>query len=124
MKNAFALAPLLTLGLWTVAAAPSNAEQPMASSAQCVTSVVTENEKFLVQDTVCAPGASSAMAKRPMRVLHIVKGARLTRTYEDGTKEKLTFKKGQTIILNIDKAYSYKNEGKKDFHVLVISTKN
>jgi len=109
--------------LSTTVVAAAHAEPAQSTGAKCVVKVVTENEKYLVQDTQCAPGASSPMTKRPMRVVYTIKGATLKRTYDDGSTETVVLADGQTVILNINRAYSFKNESDVAYHALSVTTK-
>jgi len=105
-----------------VVGAASAAPAPSAV-ASCVTKVVAENDKYLVQDTQCAPGASSSMSKRPMRVIYTIAGSAMKRTYADGSSETFVFKDGNAEIVNIDRAYSYTNIGTSTFHALAVTAK-
>lgn len=101
----------------------AGAEPAPAAAAKCVTKVVAENDKYLVQDTQCAPGASSTLMKRPMRVIYTIAGSAMKRTYADGSSETFVFKDGNAEIVNVDRAYSYTNIGTSAFHVLPVTAK-
>jgi len=92
-------------------------------AADCTVKILDQNDKVMVQETICAPGAGSPMLKRPMRVVHYIKGTTYKRTYEDGSTETVTFKDGETTILDIAKPYSYVNVGKTEAHMVSVAIK-
>jgi hypothetical protein len=58
-----------------------------------------------------------------MRVVHAIKGGTLERTFEDGKKEKVNWKAGETKILTEERPYAVKNVGKTVVHLLVVYVK-
>ncbi len=123
MKGIDYTGPLVAVCLSMLAVGSAGVAVAQASEANCVTKVVAENDKYLVQDTQCAPGASSTLMKRPMRVIYTIAGSAMKRTYADGSSETFVFKDGTTEIVNIDRAYSYTNIGTSTFHVLAVTAK-
>jgi hypothetical protein len=92
-------------------------------AADCVIKDIAQNDKVLVQDVTCAPGAMSPMAKRPLRVVTALTPAEFKRTYDDGTTEMTSFKDHETKILDVAKAYSFVNAGKAESHLISVTIK-
>jgi hypothetical protein len=93
------------------------------SSAEGTIKEIEQNEKVRVYEVTYKPGEGSPSAKRPMRVIHVIQGGSLERTYEDGKKEVLEWKAGATRILTEERAYSVKNVGKGVVHLLIVAMK-
>jgi quercetin dioxygenase-like cupin family protein len=70
---------------------------------------IAESSGFEVYTTNFPPGAYSPMAKRPIRVIYVLSGGTLERTYADGRKVDITYKTGETNIINDDVPYELKN---------------
>jgi len=94
-----------------------------AIASECAVSELAPNNKFMVQDLVCVPGDTAPMTTRPARVLHIIKGGDVKRTFEDGSTQFISYKDGETAIIDISKPYSFEIIGKSQIHAIQISTK-
>jgi hypothetical protein len=94
-----------------------------ACASECAVRELAPNNKFMVQDLVCVPGDTAPMTTRPMRVLHIIKGGVVRRTFEDGSTQVINYKDGDTDVLDIKQAYSFEIIGKSEIHAIQISTK-
>lgn len=81
---------------------------------------VAEGSGFLVTQVTYKPGEGAPMTKRPTRVVYALTAGTLTRTYEDGTKADITFKKGETKIIQEDKPYSFVNLGKSPLTLYIV----
>jgi hypothetical protein len=98
----------------------------VASSAvagNCATKEIEQTEKFRTLDHVCQPGDSAPMAKRGLRVFYVVEGSALERTYEDGSKEVIDYKTGDSRILSDEKAFSYQNVGTTPIRFFIVYPK-
>ena len=84
---------------------------------------IQQNDRVRVAEVTFKPGNVSPSAKRPMRVVHTLKGGSLERTFEDGTKEAVQWKTGETKILTEERPYAIKNVGKGDVRLLVVYLK-
>ena len=84
---------------------------------------IQQNDRVRVAEVTYKPGQVSPSAKRPMRVVHALKGGSLERTFEDGTKEAAQWKTGETKILTEERPYAVKNVGKGDVRLLVVYLK-
>lgn len=89
----------------------------------CKTKDLTSNDKVLVQQVTCAPGEGSPLMKRPLRVVTALKGTTFKRVYEDGATEEVTFKDGETKLLDVPKGYSFVNIGKSTFDAVATTIK-
>jgi len=106
-----------------ISALPAAGEEKTAGIKECVNKEVGQNEKVLVQDVTCAPGEGSPMMSRPMRIVHVIAAGKIKRTYADGTTEEPALKAGDTYILDIQKPYSFVNEGKTTFRAVAVTVK-
>jgi hypothetical protein len=96
---------------------------PKAPAGEVTLKEIEQNDKLRVYEATYKPGDVSPSAKRPMRVVHAIKGGTLERTYADGKKETVQWKTGETRILTEEKPYAVKNIGKGVVHLLVVATK-
>jgi len=76
-----------------------------------------------VVEVTFKPGDVSPSAKRPMRVVHTYAGGTFERTYDDGTKETVQFKTGETRIISEERPYAIKNIGKSVIRLLAVEVK-
>src|ERR1700737_1989876 len=67
---------------------------------------IEQNDKLRVYEAIYKPGDVSPSTKRPMRVIHALKGGTLERTYDDGKKETVLWKTGDTRILSEERPYA------------------
>jgi hypothetical protein len=95
----------------------------LAVAGSCATKEIEQTEKFRTLDHVCQPGDSAPMAKRGLRVFYVVEGSALERTYEDGSKEVINYKAGDSRILADDKAFSYQNVGTTPIRFFIVYPK-
>jgi hypothetical protein len=84
---------------------------------------IEQNDKLRVYEATFKPGDVLKSAKRPMQVIHVIKGGTLERTYTDGTKETVQWKTGDTRIISEERPFGVKNIGKGVVHLLVIASK-
>ena len=111
-------------------ATPAMAQEKMAAkkmekakAGEVVLKEIAQNDKVRVYEATFKPGDISPNTKRPMRVVHVLKGGTLERTYEDGKREPVVLKAGETTINNVEKAYALKNIGKTTIHLVVVALK-
>jgi len=84
---------------------------------------IEQNDRVRVYEVIYKAGETLPSAKRPMRVVHAIQGGTLERTFEDGKKEAVTFKTGETKIINEEKPYALKYPGKGVIHLLIVAVK-
>ena len=85
--------------------------------------VIAENDKVQVTDVVDKPGDVSPSTVRQGWVVHWITGGKLERTYADGKKEVLNRKGGETTLITEKRAYSVKNIGTTNVHLIEIKVK-
>ena len=129
--SALAVGVFLSLGLIAVpATAQDKAKATPAAPAKAEKGAVKitpllENDKVKVYETLYRPGdENKAVATTASRILRVLKGGTITRTYADGKVEKVEFKTGEVKFLEPFKtAYVSKNEGKSDVQFYVVQLK-
>lgn len=89
----------------------------------CKTKVIDDNEKMKTLEHVCQPGDGAPMAKRGWRAFYLIEGGILERTYEDGSKETIEYKTGESRSLADDKAFSYRNAGNSTMRFFIVYPK-
>jgi hypothetical protein len=112
-----------------VVATPAMAQDKMAKkmekakAGEVVLKEIEQNDKLRVYEATFKPGDTGANAKRPMRAVYAIKGGTLERTYEDGKKENIVWKTGESRIISEPRPYALKNVGKTVIHLLVVVSK-
>jgi hypothetical protein len=122
MKRYFAAAVLsgATLALSGLAVA----QDKKADKGGGVMKVLSENDKVRAYETTLKPGAENkAVPSSATRVLRVLTGGTLERTYADGKKEKIEYKAGDVRILNPSPAYTAKNVGKTEVKLYIVQVK-
>ena len=94
-----------------------------AAAGEVTLKEIEQNDKLRVYEATFKPGDVSPSAKRPLRVVHALKGGTLERTYTDGKKEPVQWKTGDTRLISEEKPYAVKNIGKGVVHLLVVVPK-
>jgi len=85
--------------------------------------VLLENERVRVSDIRIKPGdKTKEMKERPDRVLYVIKGGELKRTYADGKTENVKLKAGEAVFIKKDKSV-LENLGKTEAHWIGIQLK-
>ena len=95
----------------------------MKAAGQSTRKVIAENEKVRVTDSVARPGEGTAMQAREGTVYHYVTGGTFERTFSDGSKDVVTRKTGETVLITEKRPYSTKNVGKTTVQVIAVQTK-
>src|SRR5215831_4890531 len=85
-----------------------------AEKGKYISKVLAENDRVRVLENRFRPGDVSQTPSAPfMRVVRVLQGVTLLRTYPDGKTEKLEFKTGETMILMpSEQSVTTKNIGK------------
>jgi len=112
-------------------ATPATAQEKMAAkkmekaAGKVSSTVVAENEKVRVLENRFKPGAlNETPPSSSTRVIHVLKGGTLLRTYTDGKTEKIEWKTGETKILGPSaQTYTTKNIGKSELALLIVVLK-
>jgi quercetin dioxygenase-like cupin family protein len=131
-KSAGLLAALLFLAfvLAGVVANPALAQEKKmdksvqkAAAGHITVKEIDKNDKLHIFEVTFKPGDVAPSAKRPMRVIHVLKGGTIERTYDGGTKETEQYKTGDTKLFSDEKTYAVKNIGKGVVRLLVVEAK-
>ena len=131
MKTIVTLARLLVPALIAVGmiATPAMAQDKKAekkteaAAGQVMLKEVAQNDKLRVYEATFKPGDVSPNAKRPMRAVLALSDGTLERTYEDGKKEVIPWKKGEAKIITEERPYAVKNIGKTVVHLYIVVPK-
>jgi hypothetical protein len=117
MKRHFAAAVMSAVALALSGAA-------FAQDKKATMKVLLDNDKARAWETAIAPGAeNNAVPSTATRVLRVLSGGTLERTYADGKKEKIEYKVGEVRMLNPSPAYSVKNIGKTEVKLYIVQVK-
>ena len=84
--------------------------------------IYVDNEKVLVSEVRYKPGAASGQQDRSDRVVRVMAGGTLERTFTDGRKETIEYKTGE-VRFNPKERYSQKNTGKSEIVLFVVTLK-
>ena len=103
------------------AKAPEKAA-PAKSTDQRDRKVYVDNKRVLASEVRYKPGASSGMVERKDRVVYALSDGTLEKTFPDGKKETITWKKGE-VKFNPKETYSQKNVGKTELVLFTVSLK-
>jgi hypothetical protein len=94
-----------------------------AAAGQPTIKEIDKNDKVRILDITFKPGDVAPSGKRPMRVIHALKGGTLELTYEDGKKETAQWKAGETKLFSEESTYAVKNIGKSVVQLLLVEVK-
>ena len=94
-----------------------------AQDKKAITKQLAENDKVQVIENTYPPGATSELSRSAVRVVRVLKGGTLERTFADGKKEKRTYKTGEVHINEPGPQYSNKNVGKTTVVLYVVRLK-
>ena len=112
-----------------VIATPAMAQEKMAKkmakakAGEVVPKEIAQNDKLRIYEATFKPGDTAPSLKRPMRAVHAIKGGTLERTYEDGKKELIQWKTGESRIISEERPYAVKNVGKTVVHLYIVQPK-
>jgi hypothetical protein len=124
MKRYFAAAVMSAAALALATPAYAQDKKADKGASKAVMKVLQENDKARAFETTFAPGAqNTAVPSSATRVLRVLSGGTLERTYADGKKEKIQYKTGDVRILNPSPAYTVKNIGKTEVKLYVVQVK-
>lgn len=85
--------------------------------------VLYEDSKVRVQELRYKPGDVGPNIVRPFRVLRILEGGTIRRTYPDGRREDIEYKSGQTKVNGKEGPFSIQNVGATDVVFFVVAVK-
>ena len=124
MKRYFAAAVMSAAALALATPAFAQDKKADTGAPTAAMTVLQENDKVRAYETTLAPGAqNTAVPSSATRVLRVLSGGTIERTYSDGKKEKVQYKAGDVRILNPSPAYTAKNIGKTEVKLYVVHVK-
>lgn len=94
-----------------------------AAAGKVMLKEVAQNDKLRVYEATFKPGDVSPSTKRPLRAVLALSDGTLERTYEDGKKELVPWKKGEAKIITEERPYAIKNIGKTTLHLYIVVPK-
>jgi cell division protein FtsI/penicillin-binding protein 2 len=112
-----------------VVATPAMAQEKTAKkmekgkAGQLVIKEIAQNDKLRIYEAIFNPGDTSPSVKRPMRAVYTIKGGTLERTYEDGKKENIAWKTGESKLIGEERPYALKNVGKTVIRLHIVQLK-
>jgi hypothetical protein len=80
--------------------------------------ILVANEKVQVWDVVIRPGEAGPMQSREGMFIYHVTGGTLERTFADGSKQVVTRKTGEALVVAEKRPYSSKNIGRTTIHLI------
>jgi hypothetical protein len=85
--------------------------------------VLLDNAKVLVRLRTFKPGVEAKNPNTSTRIIRVLKGGTLERTYADGKKEAKTRKAGEVYMNEPGQAFTNKNIGKTDVQLYIVQLK-
>ena len=131
-KSARFLVGLLAIAFTVagVSASPAMAQEKAkerkaakAEQASESTKVLFDNDKVRVQEVTFKPGDQGPNIPRPFRILRVLKGGTIQRTFPDGKTDNVVYKTGEVKVYEADKPFVPKNIGKSDIVFYVVALK-
>ena len=104
------------LGIVVVGAVAAGPEQEP-------TKVLFDDGRIRVQELRYKPGDQGPNIPRPLRVIRVLKGGTLQRTYPDGRTERVEYKTGEVKIYEPNEPFVPRNVGKTDVVLYVVAFK-
>ncbi|HEY6821736.1 MAG TPA: hypothetical protein VI321_06930 [Burkholderiales bacterium] len=106
--------------------AEKGATPQRSPEANVSSTVIADNDKVRVLENRFKPGAVNATPPAPyLRVVRVMKGGTLLRTYEDGSTQTVSYRTGETLINPPSiKSYTAKNvsDGELVLYIVVLKS--
>lgn len=87
------------------------------------TKVLFENDRVRVQEVTFRPGDQGPKIARPFRIIRVLEGGTLQRTYSDGRTETVVYKTGEVRVHEAEEPYVPRNVGKSYITFYVVALK-
>jgi hypothetical protein len=88
------------------------------------TKVLFDNDTIRVQEITFKPGDQGPNTARPFRIIRVLKGGTMQRTFPDGRIDNIVYKTGEVKVYEADKPFVPKNIGKSDIVLYVVALKD
>ena len=107
----------------SAAMADEKAKTVAGEKGQASRTVLAESDKLQVIEIRQKPGELSTPSTSATRVLRVLQGGTLLRTYADGKTEEVVWKAGEVQIQEPGPQYTVKNVGKSEIVLYVVRLK-
>ncbi|MBI3045607.1 MAG: hypothetical protein HYY78_22600 [Betaproteobacteria bacterium] len=87
------------------------------------TKLLFDNDKVRVQEVTFKPGDQGPNIPRPFRIIRVLKGGTIQRTFSDGKTDNVVYQTGEVKVYEADKPFVPKNIGKSDIVLYVVALK-
>jgi hypothetical protein len=98
-------------------------EKAKAAKSEATVKVFADNDKVRAFEIRFKPGDQGANVARPARVLRVLKGGTLMRTFADGKSDKVAYKTGDVVFEEAAQPFVPENIGKSDLIFYVVFVK-
>ena len=95
-----------------------------AEPAREPTRLFFDNARVRVPEVRFKPGDEGPNTPRPFRVIRVLQGGIMQRTYGDGRTETVEYKTGEVKVYEAEKPFVPKNIGKSDIVLYVVALKD
>lgn len=85
--------------------------------------VIFDDDKVRVRELRFKPGDMGPDIVRPFRVIRVLEGGTMRRTYRDGRRDDVQYKAGQTKVYEREGPFAIQNVGPTDIVLFVVSLK-
>jgi hypothetical protein len=92
--------------------------------AETATKVLFDNDKVRVQEVTFRPGDQGPNIPRPFRIIRVLKGGTIQRTFPDGKTDNVVYKTGEVKVYEADPPFVPRNIGKSDIVFYVVALKS
>lgn len=99
-------------------------DRKVANAGKESTNVLFDNDKARVQEVTFKPGDQGPNAARPFRIIRVLKGGTIQRTFPDGRIDHVVYKTGEVKVYEANGPFVPKNIGKSDIVLYVVALKN
>lgn len=99
-------------------------DRKVANAGKESTKVLFDNDKVRVQEVTFKPGDQGPNAARPFRIIRVLKGGTIQRTFPDGRIDHVVYKTGEVKVYEADKPFVPKNISKSDIVLYVVALKD
>jgi mannose-6-phosphate isomerase-like protein (cupin superfamily) len=99
-------------------------KEAQAATGKPTVLLLHEDQRVRVLEATYRPGDEGARAARAFRVIRVMEGGTIQRTFADGKVEKVEFRTGQVVTSGPDAVYTPKNIGKTTVVLYVVQLKD
>lgn len=85
--------------------------------------VIFDDGRVRVQELRFKPGDVGPNVVRPFRVIRVLEGGTMRRTFPDGRKDDIQYRKGETRVFEREGPFAIQNVGTTDIVMFVVALK-